>query len=60
VPYRYHAIATLADKVITTYGTRGFWNSTTGKGYYLTTASGSGGLSGCATVAATTSDVVSW
>jgi subtilase family serine protease len=31
------------------YGTSGFCNSTTGKADYLTTASGSGGPSGCAT-----------
>ena len=43
----------------TTYGTSGFCNSTTGKADYLTTASGSGGPSGCATGAASTSGVVS-
>jgi subtilase family serine protease len=42
----------------TTYGTSGFCNSTTGEGF-LTTASGSGGPSGCATGAASTSGVVS-
>jgi len=42
-----------------TYGSSGFCNSTTGKDYYLSTASGSGGPSGCATGAATTSGVVS-
>jgi subtilase family serine protease len=43
----------------TTYGTSGFCNSNTGKAYYLTTGSGSGGPSGCATGAATISGVVS-
>jgi subtilase family serine protease len=33
----------------TTYGTAGFCNSATGEANYLTTASGSGGPSGCAT-----------
>jgi subtilase family serine protease len=41
-----------------TYGTSGFCNSTTGKNY-LTTGSGSGGPSGCATGTASTSGVVS-
>ena len=43
----------------TTYGTSGFCNSATGKEYYLTTASGSGGPSGCATGNPSTSEVVS-
>ncbi len=43
----------------TTYGTGGFCNSTTGKEYYLTTGSGSGGPSGCATGTASTAGVVS-
>jgi subtilase family serine protease len=43
----------------TPYGTTGFCNSTTGKQYYLTTASGSGGPSGCASGKASTSGVVS-
>ena len=43
----------------TTYGTSGFCNSTTGKDYYLTTASGSGGPSGCATGSPSTSEIVS-
>jgi subtilase family serine protease len=42
-----------------TYGTSGFCNSTTGKEYYLTTGSGSGGPSGCATGVPSTSGVVS-
>jgi subtilase family serine protease len=42
-----------------TYGTSGFCNSTVGKEYYLTTASGSGGPSGCATGSPSTSGVVS-
>ena len=41
------------------YGTSGFCNSATGKQYYLTTASGSGGPSGCATGTASTTGVVS-
>ncbi|MGC1550728.1 MAG: S53 family peptidase [Rhodanobacter sp.] len=43
----------------TPYGTSGFCNSSTGKADYLTTASGSGGPSGCATGKASTSGVVS-
>jgi subtilase family serine protease len=43
----------------TPYGSTGFCNSSTGKADYLTTASGSGGPSGCATGKATTSGVVS-
>lgn len=43
----------------TPYGTSGFCNSATGKEYYLTTASGSGGPSGCASGKASTSGVVS-
>ena len=43
----------------TTYGTNGFCNSTTGKDYFLTTASGSGGPSGCATGRPSTNGVVS-
>jgi subtilase family serine protease len=43
----------------TPYGKTGFCNSTTGKEDFLTTASGSGGPSGCATGAASTSGVVS-
>lgn len=43
----------------TTYGSSGFCNSTTGKNDFLTTASGSGGPSGCATGKASTSGVVS-
>jgi len=42
-----------------TYGSSGFCNSTTGKDDFLTTASGSGGPSGCATGKASTSGVVS-
>jgi subtilase family serine protease len=42
-----------------TYGTSGFCNSSVGKEYYLTTASGSGGPSGCATGSPSTSGVVS-
>ncbi len=43
----------------TTYGSSGFCNSTVGKEDFLTTASGSGGPSGCATGKASTSGVVS-
>jgi subtilase family serine protease len=43
----------------TTYGTNGACNSATGKEYYLTTASGSGGPSGCASGTPSTSGVVS-
>jgi subtilase family serine protease len=42
----------------TTYGTSGFCNSTVGKEYYLTTASGSGGPSGCASGSASKTGVV--
>jgi subtilase family serine protease len=42
-----------------TYGKSGFCNSSIGKEDFLTTASGSGGPSGCATGAASTSGVVS-
>jgi uncharacterized membrane protein len=42
-----------------TYGTSGFCNSSTGEANYLTTASGSGGPSGCATGTPSTSGVVS-
>ncbi len=43
----------------TTYGSSGFCNSSTGEADYLTTASGSGGPSGCATGNPSTSEVVS-
>jgi subtilase family serine protease len=43
----------------TTYGSTGFCNSSTGEADFLTTGSGSGGPSGCATGAASTSGVVS-
>jgi len=43
----------------TTYGSSGFCNSVTGKDNFLTTASGSGGPSGCATGSPSTSGVVS-
>jgi subtilase family serine protease len=43
----------------TTYGTSGFCNSSIGRADFLTTASGSGGPSGCATGRASTSGVVS-
>ncbi|MGA9530042.1 MAG: S53 family peptidase [Terriglobales bacterium] len=40
------------------YGTSGFCNSTNGEKYFLTTASGSGGPSGCATGAPSVAGVV--
>jgi len=43
----------------TTYGTSGFCNSQIGKEYFLTTAGGSGGPSGCATGSASEGGVVS-
>jgi subtilase family serine protease len=43
----------------TTYGTTGFCNSPTGNANYLTTASGSGGPSGCAAGTPSVSGVVS-
>jgi subtilase family serine protease len=43
----------------TTYGSSGFCNSSTGKADYLTTASGSGGPSGCATGTASKTGIVS-
>lgn len=43
----------------TPYGKSGFCNTSTAKEYYLTTASGSGGPSGCASGKASTSGVVS-
>jgi uncharacterized repeat protein (TIGR01451 family) len=42
----------------TTYGSSGFCNSRTGERYFITTASGSGGPSGCATGAPSISGVV--
>ncbi len=42
----------------TPYGASGFCNSTVGKDYYLTTASGSGGPSGCATGAPSKAGIV--
>jgi subtilase family serine protease len=47
-----------AEGYSTTYGTSGFCNSTTGKADYLTTGSGSGGPSGCATGSASTAGEV--
>lgn len=43
----------------TTYGSSGFCNSSIAREYFLTTASGSGGPSGCATGSPSTSGVVS-
>src|SRR5580658_6864153 len=42
-----------------TYGSTGFCNSSIGEQYYLTTAAGSGGPSGCATGSPSTQGVVS-
>lgn len=52
IPWNDSCASTLlakAEGYSVTYGTSGFCNSATGKQYYLTTASGSGGPSGCAT-----------
>ena len=43
----------------TPFGATGFCNTTTGRNFFRTTSSGSGGPSGCATGTATTSGVVS-
>jgi subtilase family serine protease len=51
-------IATISGST-TTYGSSGFCNSSTGETYYLTTASGSGGPSGCATGSPSVDGVVS-
>ncbi len=53
------ALIASAEGYSTTYGTSGFCNSTTGRNNFLTTGSGSGGPSGCATGRASTSGVVS-
>jgi subtilase family serine protease len=53
------ALIATVEGYATTYGTSGFCNSTTGKDYFLTTASGSGGPSGCATGRPSTTGVVS-
>ncbi len=52
-------LLTLASGYSVPYGTSGFCNSATGEDYYLTTGSGSGGPSGCATGTPSTSEVVS-
>ncbi len=52
------ALLTTAAGYSTPYGSAGFCNSTMGKEYYLTTASGSGGPSGCATGTPSRSGVV--
>ena len=52
IPWNDSCASTLlakAEGYSVTYGSTGFCNSTTGKEYYLTTGSGSGGPSGCAT-----------
>jgi len=52
-------LITKASGYTTPYGKTGFCNTTTAREYYLTTASGSGGPSGCASGSPTTSGVVS-
>ncbi len=52
------ALLTTAAGYSTPYGSAGFCNSSMGKEYYLTTASGSGGPSGCATGTPSRSGVV--
>ncbi len=52
-------IATFLSGSGTTYGLTGFCNSSTGEQQFLTTGSGSGGPSGCATGAPSMSEVVS-
>jgi subtilase family serine protease len=62
IPWNDSCASTLLAKAYsysTTYGTSGFCNSSTGKADYLTTASGSGGPSGCATGTASTAGEVS-
>jgi subtilase family serine protease len=51
-------LATIETGSGTTFGSTGFCNTTTGE-QFLTTASGSGGPSGCATGTATTTGVIS-
>ena len=51
-------IATI-EGFATTYGANGFCNSSTGQDFFLTTASGSGGPSGCATGNPSTGGTVS-
>jgi subtilase family serine protease len=52
-------LLTTAEGFTVPYGTAGFCNSTTGRADFLSTASGSGGPSGCATGTASTAGVVS-
>ena len=52
------ALLSTAAGYATPYGSAGFCNSSMGKEYYLTTASGSGGPSGCATGSPSRSGVV--
>jgi len=62
IPWNDSCASTLlakAEGYSVTYGTSGFCNSTTGKEYYLTTGSGSGGPSGCATGSPSVSGEVS-
>ncbi len=53
------ALIATAEGYSISYGSTGFCNSSTGKDYFITTASGSGGPSGCATGSPSTSGVVS-
>ncbi len=62
IPWNDSCASTLISSYLgyaTTYGSAGFCNSTEGKADFLTTASGSGGPSGCAVGAAATRGVVS-
>ena len=52
------ALLATAEGYAASYGTSGFCNSSTGKADFLTTASGSGGPSGCATGKPSASGVV--
>ena len=53
------SLISLNSRYATPYGAGGFCNSPTGRAYYLNLVAGSGGPSGCATGAASTSGVVS-
>jgi subtilase family serine protease len=62
IPWNDSCASTLVAKVegySTTYGSKGFCNSSTGEADFLTVVSGSGGPSGCATGKASTAGVVS-
>jgi subtilase family serine protease len=62
IPWNDSCASALIDSIegyATAYGSSGFCNSSIGEEYFLTTASGSGGPSGCATGSASISGVVS-